>query len=210
MARSASPSVYTTLTRSDLVAISIGGNDARHYQIQNEGMPGALAGAPAAAAAAVTNATNNLNVIMAHGTPTISFLAGDTGQPPEIAAHPTGAAIRPAYTTAYNRGMPHTLAGKARSGSIVHYLDLTAILSDVKANPAAYGIQNLVCPAFPNPTCVVNSSGYLFYGDRAARRPMHACPEERAQTCSAALVSMHLRPPPSAATTARKWGASSE
>ena len=159
------PTLNTTLTRSDLVAVSIGGNDARNYQIQNEALPGALAGAPAAAAIAVTNATNNLNVVIAHGTPTISFLAGDTGQLPEIAADPTGAAIRTAFSTAYNGGMQQTLAGYARSGSIVHYLDLTAVLNDIKANPAAYGIQNLVCPAFPDPTCVVNSKGYLFYGD---------------------------------------------
>ena len=155
------PTVNTTLTRSDLVAISIGGNDARNYQLTG----GTLAGAPAAAATAVTNATTNLNVVMSHGTPTISFLAGDTGQLPEIAANPSGAAIRTAYSTAYNTGMQQTLAGYASHGSIVHYLDLTAVLNDIKANPGAYGIQNLVCPAFPNPTCAANSSGYLFYGD---------------------------------------------
>lgn len=155
------PAVNTTLTRSDLVAVSIGGNDARNYQLTG----GTLAGAPAAAATAVANATGNLNLVMAHGTPTISFLAGDTGQLPEIAGDPTGAAIRTAYSTAYNGGMQQTLAGYARNGSIVHYLDLTAVLGDIKANPQAYGIQNLVCPAFPDPTCAVNSSGYLFYGD---------------------------------------------
>lgn len=155
------PAVDTTLTRSDLVAISIGGNDARNYQLTG----GTLSGAQAAAATAVTNATNNLNIVMAHGTPTISFLAGDTGQLPEIAADPTGAAIRTTYSTAYNGGMQQTLAGYASSGSIVHYLDLTSVLNDIKANPGAYGIQNLVCPAFPDPTCAVSSNGYLFYGD---------------------------------------------
>ena len=155
------PSVNTTMSRSDLVAVSIGGNDARNYQLTG----GTLAGATAGAAVAVTNATTNLNIVMSHGTPTISFLAGDTGQLPEIAANPAGAAIRTAFSTSYNSGMQQTLAGYANKGSIVHYLDLTAVLNDIKANPGAYGIQNLVCPAFPNPTCLANSSGYLFYGD---------------------------------------------
>jgi outer membrane lipase/esterase len=156
------PAVNTTLTRSDLVAVSIGGNDARDYQLTG----GTLAGAPAAAAVAVTNATNNLNVVMAHGTPTISFLAGDTGQLPEIAGNPAGAAIRTAFSTTYNTGMQQTLAGYARSGSIVHYLDLTTVLNDIKANPGAYGIQGLVCPAIPDPTCIANSSApFLFYVD---------------------------------------------
>jgi outer membrane lipase/esterase len=156
------PAVNTTLTRSDLVAVSIGGNDARDYQLTG----GTLAGAPAAAAVAATNATNNLNVVMAHGTPTISFLAGDTGQLPEIAGNPAGAAIRTAFSTTYNTGMQQTLAGYARSGSIVHYLDLTTVLNDIKANPGAYGIQGLVCPAIPDPTCIANSSApFLFYVD---------------------------------------------
>lgn len=155
------PAVNTTLTRSDLVAVSIGGNDARNYQLTG----GTLAAAPAAAAVAVTNTQQNLNVVMSHGTPTISFLAGDTGQLPEIAGDPSGAAIRTAYSTAYNNGVQSILAGYAQQGSIVHYLDLTSVLNDIKANPSAYGISNLVCPAFPDPTCVVNSQGYLFYGD---------------------------------------------
>jgi outer membrane lipase/esterase len=156
------PSVNTALTRSDLVAVSIGGNDARDYQLKG----GTLAGAPAAAAVAVTNATNNLNVVMTHGTPTISFLAGDTGQLPEIAGNPAGAAIRTAFSTTYNTGMQNTLAGYARQGSIVHYLDLTTVLNDIKANPGGYGIQGLVCPAIPDPTCIANSSApFLFYVD---------------------------------------------
>ena len=49
---------------------------------------------------------------------------------------------------------------------MVHYLDGQVLLQDVAANPSAYGItKGLVCPIFPDPTCVVNSSGYLFYGD---------------------------------------------
>ena len=156
------PAVNTTLTRSDLVAVSIGGNDARHYQLSG----GSLAGAPAAAATSVTNFQQNFNVVMAHGTPTISFLAGDTGQLPEIAGNPTGAAIRTAFSSAFNSGAQQVLAGYARQGSIVHYLDLTNVLKDIKANPAAYGIQGLVCPAIPDPTCIANNNApFLFYVD---------------------------------------------
>src|SRR5438309_2835633 len=75
------PTVNTTLTRSDLVAVSIGGNDARAYQQGS----GTLAGAPAAAAGSVTAFKTNMDLVMAKGTPTISFLAGDTGQLPEVA-----------------------------------------------------------------------------------------------------------------------------
>jgi phospholipase/lecithinase/hemolysin/uncharacterized protein YhjY with autotransporter beta-barrel domain len=156
------PVVNTTLTRNDLVAISIGGNDARNYQQTG----GTVAGAPAAAALAVTSAQQNLNIVMSHGPATVSFLAGDTGLLPEIAGNPAGAQVRTAFSTAFNSGIQGVLAGYAAQGSIVHYLDLTAVLSDINANPAAYGITNgLVCPIFPNPTCVVNSNGYLFYGD---------------------------------------------
>jgi uncharacterized protein YhjY with autotransporter beta-barrel domain/phospholipase/lecithinase/hemolysin len=159
------PVVNTTLTRNDLVAVSIGGNDARFYQ-QNGGT---VAGAPAAAAIAVANTQQNLNVVMAHGTPTISFLAGNTALLPEVQVQSNPAqvaAVRQAYSDAYNSGVQSVLAGYAQQGSIVHYLDLTAVLNNVQANPTAFGITNgLVCPAFPNPTCVVDSSGYLFYGD---------------------------------------------
>jgi outer membrane lipase/esterase len=62
--------------------------------------------------------------------------------------------------------MQNTLAGYARQGSIVHYLDLTTVLNDIKANPGGYGIQGLVCPAIPDPTCIANSSApFLFYVD---------------------------------------------
>jgi outer membrane lipase/esterase len=157
------PTVDTTLDRSDLVAVSIGGNDARNYQQTG----GTTAGAAASAATAVTSFQQNFDLVMAHGTPTISFLAGDTGRLPEIAANPAGAAVRTAYSSAFNGGVQQVLAGYASRGSIVHYLDLSKMLDQVSANPTAYGITNgLVCPAFPaNTTCAVNASGYLFYGD---------------------------------------------
>ena len=160
------PTVTTTLDRSDLVAVSIGGNDARNYQ-QTAGS--SVAGAPAAAATAVTSFQQNFDLVMQKGTPTISFLAGDTGLLPEVQglANPAAAAaIRTAYSTAFNSGVQQVLAGYANRGSIVHYLDLTSILNDVKANPTGYGIQGLVCPAIPDPTCIANNSApYLFYVD---------------------------------------------
>ncbi len=156
------PTIPTTFGPNDLLAISIGGNDARFYQQAG----GTLALAPAAGAAAAVNTSLQLDRLVAAGAPTISFLAGDTGRLPEVAAQPTQAAIRSAYSTSFNAGMQTTLAGYAANGVTVHYLDLNRVLDNVIANPGGYGITNgLVCPIFPNTTCVLNSEGYLFYGD---------------------------------------------
>ena len=158
------PTTSTTFTRSDLLAVSIGGDDARFYQEAG----GTLAGAPAGGTAAAAVTTSTLSRLVAGGNPTISFLAGDTGKLPEIANDPAGAAVRSAYSNAYNNSMQVSLAGFAANGSIVHYLDLTSILTSVTANPAAYGItKGLACPSFNSFdfTCLSDSSGYLFYGD---------------------------------------------
>jgi uncharacterized protein YhjY with autotransporter beta-barrel domain/phospholipase/lecithinase/hemolysin len=156
------PNASTTLTRSDLLAISIGGNDSRFYQQAG----GTLAGAPAAGTAAAAATATQLNRLVALGNPTISFLALNGAVAPEVANDPAAQQIRGAYSTAYYTALQPSLAGYAASGSIVHYLDGQLLLQNVAANPAAYGITNgLVCPAFPNTTCLVNSSGYLFYGD---------------------------------------------
>lgn len=156
------PAVNTTLSQKDLVAVSIGGNDSRFYQ-QNSGT---VAGAPAAAATAVSAFQQNFNLVVARGAPTISFLAGNAASLPEIANNPAAQAVRSAYSTAFNSGVQQVLAGYAAKGSIVHYLDGQLILQQVAANPAAFGItKGLVCPSFPDPTCVINSDGYLFYGD---------------------------------------------
>ena len=74
-------------------------------------------------------------------------------------------AIRSTYSSAYNSALQGTLSGYAANGVIVHYLDLNRVLDNVAANPSAYGINSLYCPAFPNTSCVANSSGFLFYGD---------------------------------------------
>ena len=157
------PVVTPSFGPRDLVTVSIGGNDARAYG----SAPGAsVAGAAAAAAPAVAAATSGLNTLVARGAPTISFLAGNTGELPEIAANPAAAAIRTAYSNAFNQGIQNVLAGYAANGVIVHYLDLSTMLAQVRANPSAYGISALNCPAFPNTSCVVNAgAGFLFYGD---------------------------------------------
>src|SRR5437899_1888143 len=79
---------------------------------------GTLAGAPASAATAVTSFQQNFDLVMTRGAPTISFLAGDTGRLPEIAGNPAGAAVRTAYSTAFNNGVQTILAGYATRGSI--------------------------------------------------------------------------------------------
>ncbi len=153
----------STFAEGDLLAVSIGGNDARNYQL----IGGTLAGAPAAATVAAGFATGNLNRLVAAGAPTISFLAGDTGRLPEIAANLPAQGIRSSFSTTFNTAMQGVLSGYAANGVIVHYLDLNRVLDNIAADRFAYGLTNgLVCPALPNPTCVVNSTGYLFYADQ--------------------------------------------
>ena len=157
------PSGVASFDEGDLLAVSIGGNDSRIYQQ----FGGTLAGAAAAGSAAAVGTAVQLDRLVAAGAPTISFLAGDTGRLPEIAGSPALAAIRSTFSTAFNTSLKGTLSGYAANGVIVHYLDLNTMLDNIIANPTAYGITNgLVCPIFPgNTSCVVNSSGYLFYGD---------------------------------------------
>ncbi|HEU5432977.1 MAG TPA: autotransporter domain-containing protein, partial [Thermomicrobiales bacterium] len=156
------PNASTTLTRSDLLAISIGGNDARFFQQAG----GTLALAPAAGTAAAAGTAVQLDRLVAQGHPTISFLALNAAIAPEVANDPAAQQIRGAFANAYFGSLQNTLAGYAANGSIVHYLDAQVLGAQVAANPAAYGItKGLVCPAFPDPTCLIDSNGYLFYGD---------------------------------------------
>jgi outer membrane lipase/esterase len=156
------PNSSTSLTRSDLLAVSIGGNDARIYQQGG----GPLSTAAAAGAAAGTATGVQLSRLVAQGTPTISFLALNGAVAPEVANDPAAQAIRGTYSSAYYASLQPVLAGYAANGSIVHYLDATVLASEISANPSAYGFtKGLVCPIFPNPTCVLDSSGYVFYGD---------------------------------------------
>jgi len=156
------PEASTTLTRSDLLAISIGGNDSRFYQQAG----GTLANASAAGTAAANGTIVQLDRLAAQGNPTISFLALNGAVAPEVANNPAAQQIRGVFSEAYYSTLQPALAGYAADGSIVHYLDGQLLLENVVADPAAFGItKGLVCPIFPDPTCVADSSGYLFYGD---------------------------------------------
>jgi phospholipase/lecithinase/hemolysin/uncharacterized protein YhjY with autotransporter beta-barrel domain len=157
------PTIAPTFQEGDLVTVSIGGNDARIYQSTG----GTVAGASAAATASVAAAETNLDVLVNAGAPTISYLALNTALAPEVATNPAAQAVRNAFAATFNPGIQDVLAGYAANGTIVHYLDASIVLQNVAADPQAFGITNgLVCPAFPNPTCIANAgAGYLFYGD---------------------------------------------
>jgi len=159
------PTLTPTFDENDLLTVSIGGNDARAYGAT----PGATVGGAAAAAAPAIGATQaGLDFLVGAGAPTISFLAGDTGRLPEVAANPTAAALRTAYSTAFNQGVQQVLAGYAADGVMVHYLDLTLMLDRVQTNPAAYGLTGITCPSFAagDLTCrLTGGEGFLFYGD---------------------------------------------
>jgi uncharacterized protein YhjY with autotransporter beta-barrel domain/phospholipase/lecithinase/hemolysin len=156
------PNANTSLGPNDLLAVSIGGNDARIYQQTG----GTLANAAAAGTSAAAGTAAQLDRLVAQGNPTISFLALNGAVAPEVANDPAAQAIRGSFSDAYYTSLQSTLAGYAAGGSVVHYLDGALLLQEVSANPDAFGITNgLVCPIFPDPTCLVDSSGYLFYGD---------------------------------------------
>ncbi len=159
------PTVTPSFDEGDLITVSIGGNDARTFGAT----PGAtVSGAPAAAAPAIAATEIGLDVLVNAGAPTISFLAGDTGRLPEVAAFPSIAALRTAYSTAFNQGVQQVLAGYAADGVIVHYLDLSLVLDRVEANLAAFGLTAVTCPAFATGdlTCLLNGgAGFLIYGD---------------------------------------------
>ena len=147
----------------DLLALSIGVNDGRAFYQANPA--GTVAQAQAAALTSVVNATNNLNLLVADGAPTISYVALNAGLTPDVLANPTAQALGNAFSTSFNSGFQTTLAGYAANGVTVHYLDGATVLANVAANPGAYGISTLNCPAVPAPTCLINASGYLFYAD---------------------------------------------
>ena len=157
------PTVSGSFDESDLVTVSIGGNDARFYQ-QNGGT---LAGAPAAATVSAAFAEAGLDALVGAGAQNISFLAGNTSILPEIAGNTSAQAIRNSYSTTFNAQMQDVLAGYAANGVMVHYLDLTLVGQQIIANPGAYGFTNTgACT--PGPACVTDSNytnQFLFYVD---------------------------------------------
>ena len=145
---------------SDLVEISIGGNDARAYYQGG----GTLAGVPAAATASAVQALAGVNALVGVGARTIVFTTGDVSQLPEAIGNPN-AAVGSAYSQNYNAQMQVALAAIARSGVRVELLDISLLGNLIKANPALYGISNVgACPL----TCIGNpvlQNQYLFYLD---------------------------------------------
>lgn len=147
---------------NDLLALSVGGNDANGYQ----GAGGTVAGAAAAANVSVANFTSGVNALVGAGARNISYIALQPETAPRVAGDPAAQQVLRTFSSTFNAGIQAPLAGYAANGAIVNYLDVGLVGARITATPAAYGITNLVCPAFPNPTCVVNASGYLFYGDQ--------------------------------------------
>ncbi|MFB9267904.1 autotransporter domain-containing protein [Bradyrhizobium erythrophlei] len=150
-----------TIAPSDLVEISIGGNDARQYYQTG----GTLAGVPAAATLSANQAIAGINALVGAGARNIVFTTGDVSQLPEAAGNPN-AAIGSAYSQAYNSQMQVALAGFARAGVRVELLDIALLGNLIKANPAAYGVANVgACPL----TCIGNpalQNQFLFYFDK--------------------------------------------
>jgi phospholipase/lecithinase/hemolysin/uncharacterized protein YhjY with autotransporter beta-barrel domain len=153
----------TGFQEGDLLALSIGVNDGRAFYQTNPG--GTTAQAQAAAAISVATATASLDLLVAAGAPTISFVALNAGLTPDVLVNPALAALGNAFSTSFNAGFQTTLAGYAANGVMVHYLEGATVLANVAANPGAYGINALYCPAAPDPTCILNADGYLFYAD---------------------------------------------
>jgi outer membrane lipase/esterase len=145
---------------SDLVEISIGGNDARQYYQTG----GTLAGVPAAATNSTNQALAGINALIGVGARSIVFTTGDVGQLPEATGNPA-APIGTAYSLNYNAQMQVALAAIARSGVRVELVDISLIGSLIKANPARYGVANVgACPL----ACIGNpalQNQFLFYFD---------------------------------------------
>ena len=157
------PRVSGTFVPNDLLAVSIGGNDARVYQQTG----GTLAAAPAAAATAVANATTGLNALVAAGARNISFLAGNTASVPEVTSDPAARAVRNSFSTTFNTAIQATLAGYANQGVIVNYTDLSLVGARITANPAAYGLTSAgACPITCVSTTPALQNDYLFYVDQ--------------------------------------------
>lgn len=156
------PRVSGNFDANDLVVVSIGGNDARFYEMNG----GTVAGAPAAAAISVAEATAGLNALGGAGARNITFLAGDVGRLPEVKGTPV-AAIGSAFATSFNSGIQTSLANLAADGVIVNYLDLNKIGDVVEANLSAFGLTSAgACPLACVTTDPTLADKFLFYVDQ--------------------------------------------
>jgi outer membrane lipase/esterase len=150
-----------TFTSTDLLTVSIGGNDARAYY-QNGGT---LAGIAADVATTSGQAAAGIQALVGAGARTVVFTAGDVGTLPEAQFYGQQAQVGTAYSAAFNAQMQTKLAAIAASGVRVEYVDIALVGNAIRANPAATGITNF--GACPN-TCVGNPAlqkQYLFYVD---------------------------------------------
>lgn len=166
------PRVSGTFDANDLVVVSVGGNDARFYEMALGRNPtqaqiaARIAGAPAAAAISVGEATTGLNALVGAGARNITYVFGDPGNLPEV----RGSAIAPigtAFANSFTTGIQASLANLASQGVIVNYLDLTQLAGVVEGNLAAFGLQSAgACPI----ACVTTNpellDRFLFYVDQ--------------------------------------------
>jgi uncharacterized protein YhjY with autotransporter beta-barrel domain/phospholipase/lecithinase/hemolysin len=148
------------ISSSDLVEISIGGNDARQYYQTG----GTLAGVPAAATVSANQALAGINALIGAGARNLVFTTGDVSGLPEATGNPA-AAIGSAYSQNYNAQMQVALAAIARSGVRVELVDVALLGNLIKANPSRYGVANVgACPL----ACIGNpalQNQFLFYFD---------------------------------------------
>jgi phospholipase/lecithinase/hemolysin/uncharacterized protein YhjY with autotransporter beta-barrel domain len=148
---------------SDLVEMSIGGNDARAYYQGG----GSLAGVNAAATVSANQALAGINALVNAGARNLVFTTGDVGQLPEAfsPALAPKAPIGTAFSQNYNAQMQAALAAIARNGVRVEMVDISLIGSLIKANPSRYGVANVgACPV----ACIGNTAlqnQFLFYFD---------------------------------------------
>ena len=145
----------------DLLALSVGGNDARVYRTGG----GTLAGVDAATSQTAAEAISGVRTLVAAGAQHIVWVAGDAGQLPEALGQPS-AAIGTAFSNAYNAKMQALLAPIANGGVQIAYVDITTIGNVVRADPSRFGFLDVTtaCPL----TCIGNSalqSQYFFYVD---------------------------------------------
>lgn len=151
------PNGQPAFGQGDLVTVSIGGNDARYFQ---QGVYGSFT-----VNDAIASTRTQLDRLVNAGAPTLSVLAGNTAQLPEVATDAAARAVRNTFSTTYNSAIQSTLAGYAQRGTIVHYLDLAKVLERIQANGAAYGLPNGVVCAPTQANVVSGCAGFLFYVD---------------------------------------------
>ena len=145
---------------TDLLEISIGGNDARAYYQSG----GSLAGAPAAASASVAQAMAGVNALVGAGARNIVFTVGDVSTLPEAVGVP-GRRDRHGIQPDLQSADPNDPGAFARGGVRVEYVDISLIGARSRPTRRAIGITNTgACPM----TCVGNPAlqkQYLFYVD---------------------------------------------